>query len=567
MQETDLEYSSLKQKIAPIETATGLAESASFLFWFLQNVYRLDELDARDAICDHANDKGIDGIYVDENNREIHFLQSKIRQSQGTIGDTDPKRFVASVDQFNTVEKIQAVVAGNADAELKRVIERTRLTDRVAEGYTLVGVYVSNESHDVDSRAYEAITPTLRIFDRAAIAAGTIDVGATGVKPGSFTFDTDYVVPMKMSTGSGVTSPTMYVFPVQALQLVHMDGIADGSLFEANVRHALGNTSVNKAIRSSVLDKSTHVNFALFHNGVTILCASADDSVPDKLTITNYAVVNGAQSLTTFFNTKAKLTSNLRVLVRVIVVSDEALARTITHNSNNQNAIRPRDLRSNDLIMVRLQSEMTAKHPAYFFEVKRGEAAPTGAQVIGNDLAGRALLAFDVLEPWSSHQIYKVFDEKYSEIFGRPEVTASRIVFIQRLVEETESRLTELSNRAMASYGLTKYFLLYVLGRILRGANESAAIVRKPESLTPPQVNAFLARCGEILDTIVIDLDFEAKEDDFDYKSTLKSQSLSTALGDRMVASYKKDVARNKAASFDGWTPGDASPSDDGTVA
>lgn len=238
----------------------------------------------------------------------------------------------------------------------------------------------------------------------------------------------------------------------------------------------------------------------------------------------------------------------------MIVVSDEALARTITHNSNNQNAIRPRDLRSNDLIMARLQTEMTANHPEYFFEVKRGEVAPSGAQVIGNDLAGRALLAFDVLEPWSSHQIYKVFDEKYSEIFGRPEVTADRIALIQRLVEETESRLAGLSNRAMASYGLTKYFLLYVLSRILRDTPESAAIMRKPESLSAPQVDAFLARCGEILDTLMIDLDFEAKEDDFDYKSTLKSQTLSTALGDRIVASYKKDVARSKAASFNGWS-------------
>ena len=281
MKESDLDYPSLKPKIALIETATGLAESASFLCWFLQNVYRLDELDARDAICDHANDKGIDGIYVDENNGEVHFLQSKIRQSKGTIGDTDPKRFIASVEQFSSVEKIEAILAGNADVELKRVIERNRLADRVAEGYALVGVYVSNESHDADSKAYEELTPTLRIFDRAAIAAGTIDIGATGVKQGDFTFDTDYVAPMKMTTGSASTGPTMYVFPARALQLVHMDGIADGSLFEANVRHALGNTSVNKAIRNSVQDKSTHVNFALFHNGVTILCASADDSVPD----------------------------------------------------------------------------------------------------------------------------------------------------------------------------------------------------------------------------------------------------------------------------------------------
>lgn len=56
--------------------------------WFLEDVYRLDETDARDAVCDHSNDKGIDGIYVDHNNEEVHFLQAKIRQSNtGKIGD------------------------------------------------------------------------------------------------------------------------------------------------------------------------------------------------------------------------------------------------------------------------------------------------------------------------------------------------------------------------------------------------------------------------------------------------------------------------------------------------
>lgn len=77
VQPSDLNYSLLSQRLAPITTRTGLGESASFLVWFLENVYRLEETDARDAVCDHSNDKGIDGIYVDHNNEEIHFLQAR----------------------------------------------------------------------------------------------------------------------------------------------------------------------------------------------------------------------------------------------------------------------------------------------------------------------------------------------------------------------------------------------------------------------------------------------------------------------------------------------------------
>src|SRR5690606_34196607 len=117
------------------------------------------------------------------------------------------------------------------------------------EGYKLVGVYVSNELHDKDSEAYEKVTPDIRIYDRTSIALRVIDIGSSEGKKKSFTFDTSYVEPMEMQVGTGAGQTSMYVFPARALQLVHMEGIADGSLFRENVRYTLGNTAVNKSIR------------------------------------------------------------------------------------------------------------------------------------------------------------------------------------------------------------------------------------------------------------------------------------------------------------------------------
>ena len=244
--------------------------------------------------------------------------------------------------------------------------------------------------------------------------------------------------------------------------------LADGSLFRENVRYTLGNTAVNKSIRKALANKPGHASFILGHNGLIILCSSADNSEGGQLTIKNYSVVNGAQSLTSFYNDKSKLSEDLRVLVRVVEVQDEALARAITENSNNQNAIKPRDLRSNHAIQLRLQKEMKDTSANYFFEIKRGEKAPVGQTVITNDEIGRALLAFDVFEPWSAHQIYKVFDEKYAEVFGRPEVTAQRVIFVHRLMQVVKDSLPKLKNRPMASYTLTRYFILYMLSEILR---------------------------------------------------------------------------------------------------
>ena len=556
MKSTDLTYNALSKRISRVTERTGLGESASFLVWFLENVYRLEETDARDAVCDHSNDKGIDGIYIDHNNEEIHFLQAKIRQSDtGKIGDVGPKNLMGSVAQFDTADKVKKILSGNADDELKRLIARIELAERVGDDYRLVGVYVTNESHNTDSESYAAVMPDLSIFDRERISTRMVEVDTTEGKKDAFTFDTSYVDPLEMKIGAGKDAPTMLVFPARALQLVHMDGIADGSLFRENVRYGLGNTAVNKAIRGALLDKSVHGSFILGHNGLIILCSSADTSTSGELTIRDYSVVNGAQSLTSFYNNKSKLTDDLRVLVRVVEVQDEALARRITENSNNQNAIKPRDLRSNHRIQLRLQKEMNDAEGDYFFEIKRGEKAPDGKTVITNDQVGRALLAFDVQEPWSAHQIYKVFDEKYAKIFGGPEVTAERVIFVHKLMGVVGKGLPKLKNKPMASYTLTRYFMLYLLSRILRENEVSKPYVANPALLTERQMEDFLVKCENILATVVVDLNYESKSVDFDYKSVLKSPRQGFDLAQRILASYEKDVEREKAETFNGWKP------------
>ena len=559
MDQSALTYQSFLPHLEDAQRETGLPESAAFLFWFLVNVYRLDETDARDAICDKTNDKGIDAIYVDQAEQEIHFLQAKIRQKDnGTVGDTGPKNLVSSMHQFTTADKVDAVLAGNAAPELKRLLLRAGVRDLVAQDYALRAAYVTNELNDEDSTAYELMTDEITIFDRAAIAAQVIDVAPSSGKP-EFTFDTSYAGVLQLSAGGTGAKSEMYVFPATALQLVHMEGISDGSLFEENVRRTLGNTAVNKSIRGSIADKSTHPNFPLFHNGITVLCGEAV-AADDQLTIKNYSVVNGAQSLTSFFNNRSKLTEDLRVLVKVVALADARLSRTITENSNNQNAIKPRDMRSNHGLMTRLQTEM-ASVPDYFFEIKRGEKGPDGTTTITNELAGRELLAFDLNRPWSAHQIYKVFDEQYAEIFGRREVTAPRIVLIYRLHRLVDEAMGQVKDRPMATYALTQYFVLSTLAQMLRTGGSTRSILASPQLHPSGDVDQLFTLAGEVLKTLVVDLDYHTDRlPDFDYKTAFKSQAICEELAKALLADYEKDVARDKAESIVDWQPPSVTP-------
>ena len=555
MDQASLKYQAFLPTLAEVQRETGLPESPAFLYWFLVNVYRLEETDARDSICDKTNDKGIDGIYVDQAEQAIHFLQAKIRQKDnGTVGDVGPKNLVSSMHQFSTVQKVDAVLAGNAAPELKQLLLRAEVRDLVERGYALRAIYVSNELNDDDSTAYELITDEIEVFDRASIAAHVIDVAPTTGK-GEFTFDTSYANVLQLSAGGIDAKSEMYVFPATALQLVHMEGISDGSLFEENVRRTLGNTAVNKSIRASIADKSTHPNFPLFHNGITVLCSEAIAS-EGQLTIKNYYVVNGAQSLTSFFTNRSKLTDDLRVLVKVVALANSRLSRTITENSNNQNAIKPRDMRSNHLLMTRLQTEMALYSPGYFFEIKRGERAPDNTVAISNELVGRELLAFDLYRPWSAHQIYKVFDEQYNEIFGRREVTAARIVLIYKLHRLVEEAMSHVKDRPMATYALTQYFVLSTLAAVLRTGETARTILANPQDFSDSQVSDLLLLAEKVLKTLVVDLDYHtARLADFDYKAAFKSQALCDDLSSALQADYEKDAVRDKAQSIVDWEP------------
>src|SRR5438132_4764830 len=81
--------------------ATGQTESQALLNWFLFNVFRLDEIQAHDSICDKPNDKGIDGLWVDDDTDEILIFQTKYSSDPShTLGDKDLKAFVGAAAWF-----------------------------------------------------------------------------------------------------------------------------------------------------------------------------------------------------------------------------------------------------------------------------------------------------------------------------------------------------------------------------------------------------------------------------------------------------------------------------------
>ncbi|MCY7278287.1 MAG: AIPR family protein [Phormidesmis sp. CAN_BIN44] len=368
MKESELEYSNLSSLLSPYRKKER-SVSRSFLNWFLENIFGIDDTSADDAICDGGQDKGIDAIYVDELNEEIVVFQSKtVESATKTIGDTSLKEFAGTLSQLSTSENIALIEKGNANETLKKLVVELKLKEKVENGFIVKGIFITNALADQNATEYLTTNENIKLFDKKKTVEVHIDFEKQGGVNDEFVFDCSHVTPLNFSTLDNIAE--VWVFTALASDLVKMSGIEDASLFQQNVRLALGSTKVNKAIKKSILDPNEHIKFPLYHNGITIICGSAKYE-NDTITINSYVVVNGAQSISTLYNQRKNITDNLKILTKIIRLntSDVGLVKKITTNSNNQNAIKPRDLQSNQNIQQRLKKEFESID-GYEFAVK-----------------------------------------------------------------------------------------------------------------------------------------------------------------------------------------------------
>ncbi len=131
-------------------------------------------------------------------------------------------------------------------------------------------------------------------------------------------------------------------------------------------------------------------------------------------------------------------------------------------------------------------------------------------------------MSFDLKEPWGTHRKYQVFEEKYADLFARPEVSADRIVLCQVIIEAILDTLINIENKLFAKYGLTKHLLLYIIRSIIEQDSLSKDLLSNPALFVRnfDERTHFKKCIRRIIDDVIIDINAEIRElgDDFDYR-------------------------------------------------
>lgn len=546
----DLSYPAMLS-VFPEHLDPRRSESASFLIWYLENFLRLDTLDAVDSVCDQRGDKGVDGIYLNEAANAIEVYQSKISQrANATIGDTILKEFAGTLSQFESEISIENILETAPTREVAKLIERLELIRRRSE-LDVKGIFVCNSELDANGAAFLATAPHIRFIGRSEIESSYVSPERTLPVTDLVSFDVSgfetskYVVDADHET---------IIAPILASELVALNGIANQILFAYNVRGALGKTQVNKDITSSIKNPGRHKLFPLFHNGITIIAAEVQRN-DEIISLKDYFVVNGCQSLTALYTNRNSITADLRVLTKIVRASPSSqLAEMVTRFSNNQNGVKARDFKSNNRIQIRLQNEMRQFYGHEFrYEIKRGEESDP-CEEISNETAGLYLMAFDLKHPWGTHRKYQVFEDLHADLFGRPTVTAHRIVFYHLIFKLIEKAVKGLANGLVAKYVLTKYLVLYIIRLVLEKDALGEAAIAAPEQFVSeePSREALLSAISSILDEIITDLNAELDQlpEDFDYRGKLRDEKWADKLAHEIVGIHEKLVSRKRLQSI-----------------
>ena len=196
----------------------------------------------------------------------------------------------------------------------------------------------------------------------------------------------------------------------------------DGRLFRRNVRQALGQNKVNKGLKTTLTgDQAPY--FFLYHNGITALCRELTlDPANHTLDLRDLAVVNGCQSLTTMMQNalKVKDAAGAYVLFRFYEIPQRDVADRISTFTNSQNAVKPRDLRSNDKRELSLKKAFEQTYPDGYLFTKRGEVAPADRdqdKVVDVAALAKAFVSWHCQRPNIAFNDQKLFDKYFDQLF------------------------------------------------------------------------------------------------------------------------------------------------------
>lgn len=459
-----------------------------FVAWYLRRVLLRDDAATRDDITDGANDKEIDAVIVDDSEERIVVVQGKFI----TTGQVDGGPLKEVLSAWGRLQDLPALQKDCND-RLKKKIEaiRVALEDDYRLEFELLTTGTLTEAANAELKAFSDVLAeqdspaSLQLIDTEILQARLAEAEAR-ILP---SLEHTVVLDPSKTLVADLPGARTIVAALPLRECLKMPGIVDGRLFAKNVRQSLGsNNKVNRELRKTILSERVR-DFFFYHNGVTAICDSiALSDEGRKLTVRGFSVVNGCQSLSTIYaaseRVRAPEAKDAHILFRFYEIKDRAFGDRISINTNSQSAVKARDLRSNDRVMVGLKKAYETRYSDGMFLTKRGEiatASKDAGKVIDAATLARMLMSWHCQRPNYAANEKKLFDEYYKTLF-RTGFPPESMLALQQWLNAIDVAWPNLnmSNELKAGKAHVKYHVLFAVSSLINAANKQATLVVAP---------------------------------------------------------------------------------------
>jgi len=362
-----------------------LNDDSAFVFWFVNTILD-NENESDKATVGTSNDKGIDAIWINNDQNTINIVQGKFRKMWGK--HHEHRNDILSLVELGSLpfqeDKLPTFYEG-LDPTIQKIFKKA-VSKIIHDNYEINLFYVTtgrcSEQLRKEARKYASnIKGIVNIFindysqleiifkDWLEGVAGS--VRSLSLKINSIGFDQDEGIIRRYDPNRKIET---WIFSMTGKDVGSMFQEAGIKLFSRNIRGLLASKEVNASISETI--KNEPENFWYFNNGITIVCDDATQKRrhgEDVLELQRPQIINGQQTARALHS---QLSDKANVLVKVIKIPRVAtnvdytnLVNEIVKATNWQNKIEYTDLISNDPIQVYLERKF--KNMRYQYLRKR----------------------------------------------------------------------------------------------------------------------------------------------------------------------------------------------------
>jgi hypothetical protein len=434
----------------------------ALILWFGENYLSLDPDEIKERIISDKHAEGIDSILIDQVNYKLFFVQAKT-----VISFDNTNNNFSENDVKSTTDGVRFLLKdyykGKITPGLENLVDEYHELDRTGDYKTTI-LFLTLKKRPVDDKFIESFKkgfPKIEVdfYDFDWLFNFYVNkyliLRADPPKRISFEVLTNLL--------SKDTPNRSRVFACRGKELAKIYNDYRETIFQQNVRYSLGlrSKSINRQILETAIDKTRSGNFWYFNNGITIVCKKINEATSGKvINLDNAQIINGAQTTYALYEAykNGNLKDNVEVLIKAIETDDKNFIESVTLYTNSQNAIRLRDLCSNDEIQLKIQKILLDTY-RYFYERKRGELDslyPTPepkkkllgenykVKIVNNENAAQGFLAMFLNKPaQAKSEKGRIFmkDEAgfYDEIFNKnDDILAEKILMSWKLLKYIE---------------------------------------------------------------------------------------------------------------------------------